>query len=529
MKHLSVLPGILSQIHQALFLCSLLIILASCRSEDNTPIYNYSINDAQAWARADSSYSEQFRILWMATNCNYASWDIETIDWDNVYDVYIEKFRLLDQKRKNGEAVSDDTIKTLYTEILSPLHDGHVYFQVKNLSTNNYITISPSSIRNKAARNDYNTVVPCQMDNGDGIAQCQGYDIQSYKYCNTNGITFYLSCVDSTANIMQDSIKKVGENTTEYALLQKGINDMNDLKSRLLYLQKTGNENSDAVNNINSIYNKYSGMYPDFPLIRVPYGANGETVVTQKFFMTSCVVNGTVPYLHLNRFALKDFLEGTDKAAYCQFYYRQVKAVWENWFNAIQHLSESGSLRGVIIDVRNNCGGYTDDFEYVMGALLDAGRYTAGTARLKNGTGRYDYAPPTPLQYVCMTKEHVSVTDVPIVVITNCNTTSMAETTAAVAKQLPNGRVVGRTTWGATSFLTGASSYSLVNYTGTFGVKDVTPVYGYIPFMQANFKSLGVIEGIGVVPDDDIAFDIQAYNRTRQDTQLEAALDYILK
>ena len=503
-------------------------VIVSCRSEDNTPIHNYSVNDTQAWARADSSYAEQFRTLWLATNCNYASWDIESLDWDHVYDVYIEKFRLLDDKRKKGVEISDDTIKTLYTEILSPLHDGHLSFQIKNLATGHYVHVYPSDIRNKATRNDYNTFVPFQMDNGDGIAQLSDYDVQSYQYVNTNGITYYLSCVDTTVCIMQDSLKRLEEGTMQHAYLEKGLLDMTALKERLLYLQHTGNEDYRAQSAINSIYNRYSGMYPDFPLKRAPYTSTGEVALTQSFYMASGVINNSVPYLHFNAFQLSEFLEGSINSDYCRFYYDRVKSAWDNWFQAIQQLSAAGSLRGVIIDVRNNSGGQTSDFQYVMGALLGEERYVAGTAREKSGTGRYDYAPLVPLQYRCLKAEHVAVTDVPIVVITNCNTTSMAETTAVVAKQLSNGHVVGRASWGAASFLTSPSSYSLVNYAGTFGVKNVTPVYGYIPFMQANFSGLGVIEGIGVIPDEDVAFDHQAYRQSHRDTQLSAALNHIL-
>ena len=43
--------------------------------------------------------------------------------------------------------------------------------------------------------------------------------------------------------------------------------------------------------------------------------------------------------------------------------------LWESWYDCIQRLCSEGSLKGVIIDVRNNFGGTANDYQYVLGAL----------------------------------------------------------------------------------------------------------------------------------------------------------------
>ena len=51
--------------------------------------------------------------------------------------------------------------------------------------------------------------------------------------------------------------------------------------------------------------------------------------------------------------------------------YDRIHVIWEKWFNTIQDLHQKESLKGVIIDLRNNYGGTSSDFQYVLGTLFE--------------------------------------------------------------------------------------------------------------------------------------------------------------
>ena len=72
----------------------------------------------------------------MTLNTNYQLWDYEAqfgLNWDDVYDKYLPQFEELDRRDRSIDPVPDSTLERLYTEILAPLHDGHLSVEVKNL------------------------------------------------------------------------------------------------------------------------------------------------------------------------------------------------------------------------------------------------------------------------------------------------------------------------------------------------------------------------------------------------------------
>ncbi len=75
----------------------LLFTADSCR-EDQDSLSDYYTSRQLA----DSSYTEQFKLIWTFIDQNYCFWDYESnygFNWDEVYKNYLPRFEELDKKK----------------------------------------------------------------------------------------------------------------------------------------------------------------------------------------------------------------------------------------------------------------------------------------------------------------------------------------------------------------------------------------------------------------------------------------------
>jgi len=100
------------------------------------------------------SYSEVFESFWNGMNTNYVFWDIESVNWDNMYKTYKPRFEYLDQNPSdpnNGQKAAQylvDMTKDLSDSHLAIMFNGYANFLVANYeiqSTN----FSPAGIRHQ--------------------------------------------------------------------------------------------------------------------------------------------------------------------------------------------------------------------------------------------------------------------------------------------------------------------------------------------------------------------------------------------
>ena len=254
-------------------------------------------------------------------------------------------------------------------------------------------------------------------------------------------------------------------------------------------------------------------------------------------FIRFALFEGNIAYLRLGGFALSDYLPdeelSSDTTSMFYAYQLAVRKVWHQWFDTIQVLHANGQLGGVIIDVRNNGGGYTDDYQYVLGALLPSGGFESHTLRVKNGTGRLDFAPLTPFIMKTYPDEHAVISQEPIVVLANSHSVSLSENTTWGVKKQPNGHAIGTRTFGGLSALATNPKYYSQSYSGAFGVENETAVYGYVPKFVCLYPHkdgrLRPVEGFGFEPDEAVPFNRNLWDSQGRDNQLEKALDYIQK
>ena len=183
----------------------------------------------------------------------------------------------------------------------------------------------------------------------------------------------------------------------------------------------------------------------------------------------------------------------------------------------LNYLSNPPSgFKGVIIDVRGNGGGDISDLNFLVGNLIN-NKLTIGHTRYKSGNGRLDYTPWAPA--IVTPQTGAKAVTVPVVVLTDIWTTSMAELTAMAVHALPNGNghTVGETTWGATGPLT---NNEILNG-GQFTAANF--LFAYTSSSMFKYIDGNIYEGKGFPPDDYVPFNLNDF-QTYGDKQLEKAL-----
>ena len=216
-------------------------------------------------------------------------------------------------------------------------------------------------------------------------------------------------------------------------------------------------------------------------------------------------IGGNILYLGFNQFNLNTSYTVSDNG---------VKRVLQYFINYL-HNPPSG-FKGVIIDVRGNGGGEVSDLNFLVGNLINT-KLTIGYTRYKSGNGRLDYTPWAPA-VVTPQAGAINIT-VPVVVLTDIWTTSMAELTAMAVHALPNGNghTVGETTWGANGPL---ADNEILNG-GQFTAANF--LFAYTSSSMFKYIDGNIYEGKGFPPDYNVPFNLHAF-QTTGDTQLEKAL-----
>lgn len=177
------------------------------------------------------------------------------------------------------------------------------------------------------------------------------------------------------------------------------------------------------------------------------------------------------------------------------------------------------NIAGIIIDVRDNNGGNLGDLDLLLGPLTDAD-LALGYTRYKSGSGRLDYTPW--IKAVIPAKGNGQAGKLPVVVLADNYSISLAEAVTMAVHALPHGVFVGETTWGATGPLVEHNLYN----DGQFSIAGFLNVYtSSCEFRYIDGKSY---EGNGFPPDVSVPFSSQAISDGR-DIQLEKAISLIEK
>jgi len=521
-----------------------LTCFTACR-DTGDDLLSYGQNDAQAFDLTNESYAAQFEAFWTAMNENYCIWDYEEqcgLNWDQVYETYMPLFQELDDTTQHP-TVSDAEFLAMYSQFLDSIHDGHTNFQIKNLQTGNYVKVSPNYSRNMRERGK---LVMTEMTNVTTLdayrtnAVDQAYQVLDYQ--ETSSLRIMATILDSTS---QRIIRGVDAYLAAVAIAG-GPNEFND--SLCVQLTKL-RDNAGVILNaltfpwpqqsqsLPQLCAQYNGMRKEYYRIALQIGVVMPEIELPLIndglgFIRAALFPGNIAYIRLGGFALSRHLMPnqitTDTASVYYAYQMAVNSVWRSWFDAIQTHYAAGDLGGVIIDVRNNGGGLVNDYQYVVGALLPSGGVRLATLRVKNGTGRLDFAPLTPAMFGTYPGPHAVIAERPIVVLANSNSVSLAENSTWGVLSQPNGYFIGTRTYGGLSALGPSPEDYSGTYSGAFGVENVTSFYGHLPkYVLLYEEDMHPVEGIGFEPNEYLPLDTALWQTQARDNQLERALDYI--
>ena len=500
----------------------LMMSVTSCH-KDSDVMLSYVYNDEMAFNAASQSYAEKFKVFWKAMNSTYSLWDYEKecgLDWDEHYRVMLPKFEELD----NEIFVTDSILQNVMSEMVAPLHDGHMKVVFQNHATGHFVDVSPNEIRNRQ-RKDFNSItfVPNLEPYYERNELLDWKEMDTYashqyrRVMGTKGIG--LMWAQARRDELLAKVNPTEKDATTLYHLSSLIIKLNELQKKYTKFSKQ------TIVDYNALVAQYSFLNVQY---LEPINTNfADCGITVKYGL----FKDNIAYFYLSEFSLTPYM--TDDSVQNTFsdtkhsleLARLVKEVYGAWFDIIQDLHKEKKLKGVIIDLRSNTGGMVSDAYYVLGSLLPQGGLQYGYSRFKRGSGRYDYSPYMPATSLTMQDNHEIIDDVPITILTNCWSVSMSEATSLSAKQLPNARLIGTRTWGGVCMLTDETDFS-INYAGHIGVKNVTPVFVTLPMVGVFDMNKQSVEGKGIEPDIEVELD-NALLKTGHDTQLDRALQYI--
>lgn len=166
--------------------------------------------------------------------------------------------------------------------------------------------------------------------------------------------------------------------------------------------------------------------------------------------------------------------------------------------NALKELKEEG-MESLIIDVRNNTGGYLKSASDIAKLFLEKGK-TIYSLESKNKTKDYVDDTSTSTSY-------------DIVVLINGESASSSEVLAAALKDSYGATLVGQTSYGKGKVQTtkGLDNGSMIKYTSS-------------RWLRPNGEC---IDGVGIVPDYEVKLEIDEKTNTVIDTQIEKAIELL--
>lgn len=187
-------------------------------------------------------------------------------------------------------------------------------------------------------------------------------------------------------------------------------------------------------------------------------------------------------------------------------YYIRIKNFWENvdsdFAEALETLQAEGNIQKIIIDLRNNPGGYLDEVSNLLSHFIEKWLPTAIVDTGKNES-----------QYKSKGYNTLDLDDYEVILLQNKGTASASEIMIGTLKDYyPNITVIGEQSFGK------GSVQSLKTYYDGSTLK-----YTSAKWFTGKTK-LG-IDGIGITPDIFLEFDLEKFDTQEIDNQLKKALE----
>ena len=491
-----------------MLLSLMLLVLSSCTNDISDPekVFN------------GGSWAEIFEEFWTVMDEEYVHFAYENTDWDAVYREYEPAFRDLDY----SDADDCFTAFGYYNRILLSLTDYHYRLIIETKSGYTYDS-RPSFMKkwiNATGRS------------ADELPNIRTGDSSPYTYYSVKG---------GSRNPVSSEVRR-----TEY--INKaidGYSEVDDLKgnsafhtsSEVTFLESAQAEFPDSTDS--SMYYKF--VISPFELDETSWFAGVTDDGVLYLYFSKFVKPGVLDFFYnlynfdrLTETEQKEFRKkySMEYTAYSQLRkstepdevkeFERLKAMGKFAAYLKDAVSrnivtlENGSsvdIKGIVIDLRDNGGGYAAFYQEFMGLFFASDR-TVGYTQTKIGYSRYDTGPWVEYRlgtYNTSLKEDYQGR---VAVITNGFSVSCSELTTITSKLLPNSMRFGSTTFGATCALADRDMYHSGPYEhGSLTVRTTT-----VRYKAADGTSY---ETEGIVPDVIIPLN------TTEDVRFRAAVKWV--
>lgn len=380
---------------RVLYLLTGIIIMASCKKEWK------GVNEPERYV--SGNFAIEFEAFWNGMNNNYAFWDIDKTNWDEMYRKYKPLFAQLNINKEDDQRKS----VAYFKEMLANISDGHfgLGFYASALEDSSF---SPADLR-KMKEPDHHAPLPLQ----------HFMTIIPDRYLDAG----YMKSADDELPMVYGTIR-----------------------NKILYF-------------------RFSEFFISFYFF--------EPILPSKVY-----------------------------------------DIATKFFEDLKNLPPG--IKGIVIDVRNNGGGALVDKNTLLSRLTDK-PVKLGSIRYKSGNGRLDYTPW--MDAVINPHKDSRPIPVPIIVLGDAYSVSMAELTVMMIKSMPNGKFVGERTWGGHGVITDQDNFNAGGFNTAF-------LNVYMGSSMLRYKDGNIYEGVGVPPDVEVKYDKAAFDAGK-DVQLEKAISLI--
>jgi len=547
-------------------LLSLVMTLNSCDYDDNIAITEptrYTYDDVK-------SYADLFKVFWTVMDqrysCFYEQKERTNMDWDAVYNEYYPKFSALKtfgRSREDNEAITADRNKAIqyFESIINPIIDRH-FFVAVNLPKDNNGTRATESFyggMDNQKANVYNFKAKLgyikRWLSDDAVKQTYKHNVKN----DEESFTYVTGSVKNNPEIYYLTYDKFAVN---FADLKRYLNHDYSLNYNTA-LSVSDIENHPVLNAISDkkLKDKIKELSIKVLSQWDSFKASAELKTFQaeisKFMATeevsdvlvqaakklkskkladynnvllyhSVLTTETEPYIEwfvsrMNQHTNKgDGVKNVKKAALAII---DKAPFYQNFLNPLHQ----GKIKKLILDLRDNGGGYVLDFDFFTGRFVTKNTVWS-YERTKEGNGRFDYTPWVPQK----TKRHPFgiPSDIPIAVLTDNGSVSMSEaTTLLIKSQGPQNVSIGDYSYGGLATITDDPD----DFNGGMVGKVASNwFYFYMPVSAVKGANGEIVEGIGIKPDiyvepptDAEVDQMEDDPDTFTDRVMEAAVDYL--
>lgn len=450
-----------------------LLLLSACRYQEELP---YEYTNITTWG-------ELFDAYWNKMNTNYMFWSIDYNQgkgWDDVYDTYKPKF---DELGAIADNVDNHTAWKYLYDITKELSDGHYYLELSNRGSNSPIVfLYPYYVRLMQRLGYTSDEIEYFMDSFDGtefVAQNE----EKYQ-------KFVIYLYEYTRTIVAKTFK-------QEALVQASETAL------------TSNASGSAIT--------VDGFFTEFYYTLLNTSSASFNAVLGKS------ANGIV-YFSFDSFKF-NYMSADSNAG------SEVRALLAKYNEFVK----DPATKGIIIDLRGNEGGSSDDINLLWAPFSPGVRVDFAKQRTKVGNNRLDYGPWVPV-YLNASEGGFDKTK-PIVILTNGGTISCAEISVMLFKALKEQHgydvtIIGDNTAGANGFLLSNESFSGKNEQLTNSGSCAISIYPYITYVytpsgQVCYHDGTFYEGVGITPDRSVGFDADEFYVNGNDERLKQAIAYL--